>query len=152
MYCSKCGARNDDNATTCTQCGNALRPPEFGTPATPPPPYPQAPIAQNYAQQVPPQTYGTQPPVPPGSIPNYLVQAILVTIFCCLPFGIVSIIFAAQVNSKAMVGDIQGAIASSKQAKLWAWVAFGIGIVFGGGYALFMLLMMFGAIASHHVH
>ena len=36
----------------------------------------------------------------PATIPNYLVQAILVTLCCCLPFGIVAIVYAAQVNSK----------------------------------------------------
>ena len=30
---------------------------------------------------------------------NYLVWAILVTIFCCLPFGIVAIIKANKVNT-----------------------------------------------------
>jgi hypothetical protein len=63
----------------------------------------------------------TGPGVPP---PNYLVWSILTTIFCCLPFGIVSIIFAAQVNSKWQAGDQQGAMSSSKNAKMWAWISF----------------------------
>jgi tetrahydromethanopterin S-methyltransferase subunit E len=50
---------------------------------------------------------------------NYLVESILVTIFCCLPFGIAGIVFASQVNSKFAVGDYEGAIASSKNAKKW---------------------------------
>ncbi len=49
-----------------------------------------------------------QPQTPP---PNYLVFAILATIFCCQILGIVSIVFAAQVNSKWNAGDIQGALA-----------------------------------------
>ena len=61
-------------------------------------------------------------------VPNYLVQAILVTIFCCLPFGIVAIVFAAQVNSKLQVGDINGAMASSRKAKMWCWIGFGSGL------------------------
>jgi len=64
--------------------------------------------------------------VPP---PNYLVYAILTTVFCCLPFGVVSIIFAAQVNSKWFTGDIEGANSASKNAKIWAWVAFAFGVV-----------------------
>src|SRR5438128_1439779 len=41
------------------------------------------------------------PAVPAIShVPNYLVQSILCTLFCCLPFGIVAIVYAAQVNSK----------------------------------------------------
>ena len=31
-------------------------------------------------------------------VPNHLVWAILATLFCCLPTGIVSIIHAAKVN------------------------------------------------------
>ena len=64
----------------------------------------------------------------PTQVPNYLVQAILVTIFCCLPFGIVSIVFAAQVNKKLAAGDFAGAIATSNKAKTWAWVSFGVGL------------------------
>src|SRR5688572_21843187 len=36
----------------------------------------------------------------PSDIPNYLWQAILCTLCCCLPAGIPAIIFAAQVNTK----------------------------------------------------
>lgn len=50
---------------------------------------------------------------------NYLIEAILVTIFCCQPFGIVSIIYAAQVNSKYTEGNYEGAIKASKNAKNW---------------------------------
>src|SRR5881397_3328153 len=54
---------------------------------------------------------------PPGAVPNYLVQAILVTLFCCIPFGIVSIVYAAQVNDKLMRWDYAGAVDSSQKAK-----------------------------------
>ena len=77
--------------------------------------------------------------------PNYLVWAILTTVFCCLPFGIVSIIFAAQVNSKWQMGDYEGAKLSSKNAKLWAWISFGVGIA---TYILSMLLAVFGIFAG----
>jgi len=61
-------------------------------------------------------------------VPNYLVQAILVTLFCCMPFGIVAIVFAAQVNTKLQIGDYAGALNASKNAKTWSWVAFGCGL------------------------
>jgi len=48
---------------------------------------------------------------------NYLVQSILVTIFCCLPLGVVGIVFAAQVNSKFAAGDVDGANQASADAK-----------------------------------
>ena len=75
----------------------------------------------------PPQ--GSASTAPRANIPNYLVQAILVTIFCCLPFGIVAIVFAAQVNGKIQAGDIAGAQDSSSKAKMWCWLAFGLGLV-----------------------
>jgi len=67
---------------------------------------------------------GAQPPVP-----NYLWQSIVVTACCCLPFGIAAIVFAAQVNSKLAAGDVQGAMESSRKAKMWCWIAFGLGLV-----------------------
>lgn len=83
-----------------------------------------------------------QPQSPP---PNYLVFAILTTIFCCQIFGIVSIVFAAQVNSRWNSGDIQGALDASKNAKLWSWIAFGSGLIIA---LVFTLLAIFGALAG----
>lgn len=60
---------------------------------------------------------------------SYLVPAILSLLCCCLPFGIVSVVFASQVDSKWNAGDHAGAIASASKAKLWFWLAFGFGFV-----------------------
>lgn len=79
--------------------------------------------------------------------PNYLVWAILSTIFCCLPLGIVSIVFAAQVNSKWQMGDIDGAMNSSKNAKTWAWVTFGVGLIVFIVYMALFFLGFLGAFA-----
>lgn len=65
------------------------------------------------------------------SVPNYLVQSILVTLCCCIPGGIVAIVYAAQVNSKLAAGDYDGALKSSNNAKLWCWISLGVGIVVG---------------------
>jgi len=53
-------------------------------------------------------------------VSNNLVWAILSTLFCCLPLGIVSIVFAAQVNTKLAAGDVAGARESADKAKKWA--------------------------------
>jgi hypothetical protein len=79
------------------------------------------------------------------NIPNYLVQSILVTLLCCLPFGIPAIVYAAQVNGKIQAGDTKGALASSKNAKLWCWISFGLGILAIAGY---VVLFIIGAMAS----
>lgn len=67
--------------------------------------------------------------VPPQAVPNYLIQAILCTLCCCLPFGIPAIVHAAQVNTKLTAGDYEGARASSEKAKMWCWVSLGLGII-----------------------
>lgn len=91
----------------------------------------------------PPNQSGYTHQVP--NVPNYLVQSILVTIFCCLPFGIVAIINAAQVNGKLAAGDIAGAMAASKSASKWSWIAFGCGVAFS---IIYFVLIMLGAVAG----
>lgn len=83
-----------------------------------------------------------QPASPPS---NYLVFAILTTLFCCQPLGIVSIVFAAQVNSKWNAGDIEGALESSKNAKLWAWISFATGFAIA---IIVTLFTIFGVLAG----
>lgn len=73
-----------------------------------------------------------------ATMKNYLIPAVLVTLCCCMPFGIVAIVFAAQVNTKLAVGDVAGAEASAKNAKLWCWIGFGSGVVLAIGYGLVM--------------
>ena len=87
----------------------------------------------------------TPAPVPQRPVPNYLVQAILVTIFCCLPFGIVAIVYAAQVNSKLAAGDYNGAMASSNSAKIWTWVSFGLGLA---GVLIYAIIAVLGGMAG----
>jgi len=76
------------------------------------------------------------------NVPNYLPQAILTTIFCCLPFGIVAIVYAAQVNSKLAAGDYEGALSASKSAKLWSWISF------GSGLAIVVIYFILGLVLS----
>jgi Interferon-induced transmembrane protein len=74
-------------------------------------------------------------PPPAGSssasanVPNYLIPAIVVTLLCCLPTGVASIIFATQVNGKLAAGDMEGALASSKKAKLFMFISIGAGVL-----------------------
>lgn len=79
-----------------------------------------------------------KPTTPP---PNYLAWAIVTTILCCLPFGIVSIVFASQVNTKWIAGDYDGAYRSSKNAKTWAWVSFAVGASVAIIYAIAVFAM-----------
>ncbi|HZE40216.1 MAG TPA: CD225/dispanin family protein [Stackebrandtia sp.] len=66
----------------------------------------------------------------PGSPPqSWLAGAILTTIFCCMPFGVVAIVYAAQVNSAWARGDYDGAAASADKAKNWTIASAACGLV-----------------------
>lgn len=80
---------------------------------------------------------------------NYMVWAILTTILCCLPFGIVSIVKASEVNTKWAQNDYIGAEAASKAAKKWAiWSAVSAGIIWILYIAIFVLLGVGGAMMN----
>ena len=111
MYCSSCGTKVEPQGRFCPNCGLSIESSAESTSAT-------------VAGRSSGAELGQRP-----EIPNYLPQAILVTIFCCLPFGIVSIVYAAQVNGKVAAGDIDGARDASEKAKTWAWVALGFGLL-----------------------
>jgi hypothetical protein len=84
-----------------------------------------------------------------STVPNHLVWAILATLFCCLPLGIVAIIFAAQVNTKLQAGDYAGAVDSSNKAKMWSWIAFASGFVVILLYVIFAVVLgVLGAVAE----
>ncbi|MCF7223301.1 CD225/dispanin family protein [Marilutibacter chinensis] len=80
------------------------------------------------------------PPVPPASAPpqpvqNHLAWAIVSTVvaFCLCCFvgaipGVVAIVYSAQVNKKLNLGDVQGAMQASANAKTWCWVTTGLAI------------------------
>jgi hypothetical protein len=115
MFCTNCGTPNPDNAAVCGKCGQMLRP-------------------------------AGMPPLPPAyqRVPTYLAHSILATLLCCLPGGIVAIVYAAQVDSRARMGDIAGAMDASSKAKTWCWVSFGVGLLFIIGYGALMAIGVLG--------
>ena len=68
-------------------------------------------------------------PVPVGKPDNFLVWAILGTIFCCVPFGIASIVNASKVDGLWRSGDYEGAVRAAKNARKWFWWGFWLGIL-----------------------
>ncbi|MDR0976373.1 MAG: CD225/dispanin family protein [Prevotellaceae bacterium] len=68
---------------------------------------------------------------------SYLIFAILVTIFCCLPFGIVGIVYANKVEDRFYAGDMEGALRASSTAKMWTLIGFLCGL---GAVILYVVL------------
>ena len=107
MFCPYCGAQNADNIQSCCACRRPLQ------------------------GQLQPQQFASS-----ADIPNYLVWSILTTLFCCLPLGIVAIIYSADVNTKLATGDFNGAMEASSKAKFYI----GLSIA---GYALLLCFAFF---------
>ena len=103
-------------------------------------PYQQQPYQQegyyqpNYAQD-------QQPPMKPD---NHLVWAILCTLFCCLPFGIVSIVYSSKVDGLYSARDYVGAQQAADNAKKWAmW-----GAICGGIVLVIYIIAIIAGVAS----
>lgn len=109
--CLFCGQLNPDEAAACYCGSNDL---EIIEPVEKP------------AEPVPPSPAKS----PTGQIKTYLFPAILLTFLCCNPFGIIAIVYASKVRAKLESGDKTGAIAASKEAQKWCWIAFGLAIIF----------------------
>lgn len=61
--------------------------------------------------------------------PTNMVWAVLATVFCCIPFGIVGIIYANKVSKLYLSGDIEGAQKASETGAWWCIAAITIGII-----------------------
>ncbi|OBG52999.1 MULTISPECIES: CD225/dispanin family protein [unclassified Mycobacterium] len=89
----------------------------------------------------PGQQPGWQAPQPgwPGQQEpdNYLVWAILCTVLCCLPFGIVSIVYSTKVSGLWSQGRYAEAQAAADNAKKWAI----IGAIAGAVFAVIMVIL-----------
>jgi hypothetical protein len=88
----------------------------------------------------------------PGKPKNWLLESILVTIFCCLPFGIVGIIFASQVNAKYDAGDYAGALRASADAGKWTKIGFIIGLVVIVLWIIIYGTAIFSVFSTHGFH
>ena len=79
------------------------------------------------------QPAGWQPPQPgwqgQREPENYLVWAILSTVLCCLPLGIVSIVYSTKVSGLWVQGRYAEAQAAADNAKKWAIISAIVGAV-----------------------
>jgi Interferon-induced transmembrane protein len=92
---------------------------------------------------------GQQPGWPGHREPdNYLVWAILTTVLCCLPLGIVSIIYSTKVSGLWSQGRYAEAQAAADSAKKWAIIAAIVGAVIGVITAI-LYFFIFAVAISH---
>jgi hypothetical protein len=75
---------------------------------------------------------------------NYLVWAILCTVLCCLPLGIVSIVYSNKVSGLWAQGRYAEAYEASNNAKKWAI----IGAVVGAAAAVIGVVLWFAMFAA----
>lgn len=112
-----------------------------GAPTSPPsapqatPSASDAPTTAALAPASPSQGAGS---IPPGErIPTYLWQSIVVLILCCLPLAIPALVYATKVEPAQVRGDLATARDASDKAKMWCWIAFGVGLA--ANLAIFFL-------------
>ena len=120
------------------------------TPPAAPPAVPRAPQPARPAQGLP---YAAAPA--PGwatsqggyALPptTYLGWAVVCTIVCFMPFGVVAIVKASQVKPRWAAGDLDGARRASRTAKAWCLLA---AAVWPGAFLLFGCL---GMMAGGHM-
>ena len=104
MFCTSCGQELPENARVCPQCGTAV-----GTANAPAPAAAVAPVEK------------------PGA--GSLICAILVTMFCCLPLGVVGIVYATKANGYADAGDRARMLEAAKKARMWTLIGFIAGFI-----------------------
>lgn len=92
---------------------------------------PDTPTAHFTAPKAPHVTYvNTAPSTTPVRRPStYLAWSIVMTLLCCMPAGIVAIIFSCRVSSKWAAGDIEAAQRASERAQLWIVLSFILGLI-----------------------
>ena len=103
---------------------------------TPVPPVPETTVEverQPYQPQQQPYQpyqpqYASEQPAEPCP-PTNLVWAIISTVLCCIPAGIVAIFYATKVTKKYQAGDIEGAKRASEVGAWWCIAAIILGII-----------------------
>ncbi len=149
VYCKNCGAGLPDDAVFCGTCGASVKeetgpegvyqevPPEYSE-------YREAPWDAPYSTDAGPAAPNPADVSYSGGEPNenftlYLILAIVSTLLCgCTCFGLIpgilSIVFAAQINSNNKAGNYEEADKAAKRALICIiiTVALGVlGIIFG---------------------
>lgn len=93
----------------------------------------------------PPLNIAYNTPVVEAPPKNWLIESILVTLFCCLPLGIVGIVHATKVDTLWSTGQREAAWKASKEAGKWTKLGAIIGVVV---IVLYVIMLLFGVLAG----
>jgi len=119
-YCANCGAELKPAARFCSSCGAAQTEVEAV----------QAEMFEPEAvERAAPAAVDVGKPITPHKIENHLIKSVIATVCCCVPFGIVGIVYAAKVDAFLREGDRAAAEEASKKAGMWGNLAIGVGLV-----------------------
>lgn len=133
--CSNCGTELRQGANFCSTCGAAqagVTPAEAFESAAAGPTEP-APAGRSDGGTYSAASASAAPAdrsVPPNKkIEDHLIKSIIATVCCCIPFGIVGIVYAARVEALLRKGNRAAAEDAGRKAGLWSNLAIGEGIV-----------------------
>ena len=125
-FCTKCGNKNPEGSLFCAKCGTSVQM-QDGTQTE-----------QSFEYQS--QNRSNQPPMPE----NNLVWAVLCTVLCCMPLGIVAIVYSTKVDSAYAEGRQEDAKDYANKAKNWAIAGALSSTIIMVIYVIFMLAVGVG--------
>jgi hypothetical protein len=147
--CPYCGEQILAIAKVCKHCGRSLDPQATPQPSqsenrnqekNTPSPFDVDAIDEKRQRYMAQDGVYHQTKQPPKT---WLTESILVTLFCCLPFGIAGIVNASKVESAFLAGNITEAYRRSAEAAKWTKIAFWLGLV---GIVIYAIAVVAGVI------
>lgn len=138
MFCSKCGASNDDSSKFCRSCGGNLNPSENANAQV---------ISSNY------NTNSNSNVQMPSFSSGHSIFLIVFSLFCC--GGIIGVIFAVmslvegnKVNDYASNGDLDNALRCKKSSDKWIKATYITWAVMAALMVLYFIFMLLISVAE----